>query len=88
MSYSSAAMNLLSFSIKQSMNSAGIRSAFLALKTPQLIMPQIVVNNLSELNFADLYKAGITCIVFDKVFYDKFSFLSDVFHLIISICTV
>ncbi|KAG0337146.1 hypothetical protein BG004_007759 [Podila humilis] len=50
----------------QSFNFQGIIQAFRVMASPRLMIPNLVVRDIRDINFAQLHKAGIRAIAFDK----------------------
>ncbi|KAJ1933751.1 hypothetical protein GGF37_006619 [Kickxella alabastrina] len=50
----------------QSLNIAGIKSAFLLLRRPQLLLPHMAVSDIRSIPFDEMRQNGIKYLVFDK----------------------
>lgn len=59
-------MSLSKFSIRQGINIPGLKVAFKLFTQPNLALPQIEIQHLSQLNAKKLKEWGVRGIVFDK----------------------
>lgn len=61
-----ASMSLSKYSIRQAINFPGLKKAMQAIFKPSLLIPQLSVNSVNDLDFLEMKRNGINCIVFDK----------------------
>lgn len=70
-------MVLSRFSLKQSINVPAIKMLGSILRNPSLAVPDIELDNLSNLNLKSLQSSGVKCLVFDKDNTLCYSFTDD-----------
>ena len=63
---SADSMSLSKYSIRQAINFPGLKKAVQAIFKPSLLIPQLSVNSVNDLDFIEMKRNGINCIVFDK----------------------
>ena len=59
-------MSLSKYSFRQAINFPGLKKAVQAIFEPSLLIPQVSVNSVNDLDFLEMKRNGINCIVFDK----------------------